>query len=55
MKPKIYPFLEECIQEGVLLGYRRAFKHLENPSEDQIIESLVNSVMLVIEEKFEFD
>jgi hypothetical protein len=55
MKPKFRVILEQAINEGVLRGYRRAFKHVENPSEDCIIEQIEDAVMSAIYEYFTFD
>lgn len=54
MKPNTYVILERAVEEGARLGYRRAFKHIENPSEEAIVEAIVNGVMLSVSEVFEF-
>ncbi len=55
MRPKIRPLLEMCINEGVLRGYRRAHKHIENPTEGAIIDSVVEQVMNSLDEWFDFE
>jgi hypothetical protein len=55
MKPKIYPILEECIESGILFGFRRAFKHDDNPSEEQVVAHMLNEIMFAINEKFDFE
>ena len=55
MKPKTYVILERAVEEGARLGYNRAFKHNENPSEEAIVESVVDGVMLSISEVFAFN
>ncbi len=55
MKPKIHVILSQAIEEGVLLGYRRAFKHNEDPSEEIICETIEECVMSQIYEYFTFD
>lgn len=55
MKPKIRVILEEAIENGVKRGYRRAFKYVENPAEDTILESIEECVMSEIYEYFTFD
>ena len=55
MKPKFRVILEQAIEEGVRMGYRRAFKHVENPSEGAIIEHIEEQVMSSIYEYFTFD
>ncbi len=54
MKPKFRVILNQAIEEGVLLGYRRAFKHNEDPSEEIICETIEECVMSQIYEYFEF-
>jgi hypothetical protein len=55
MKPKFYNVLEMAIEEGVRYGYNRANKHLENPSENVIIDSIVENVMNSINDWFDFE
>ena len=55
MRPKIRPLLEMCINEGVLRGYRRAHKHVENPTEESICQHIEEQVMSSLYEYFEFD
>ena len=55
MKPKFRVILEQAIEEGVRRGYSRAHKHVENPSEGAIIESIEEHVMSSIYEYFTFD
>jgi hypothetical protein len=54
MKPKFHKILEMCINEGVLRGYRRAHKHIENPTEGAIIDNVVEQVMNSLDEWFDF-
>jgi len=55
MKPKFREVLEMAITEGVQYGYRRAHKHVEDPSESAIIDSICQNVMDCIYEWFEFE
>jgi hypothetical protein len=55
MHPKIRTVLEMCIHEGIAHGYRRAFKHDNNPSEAWIVESIHNEIMNSIDLYFDFD
>ena len=54
MKPNTYVILQRAVEEGALLGYRRAFKKVENPTEEFIVEVLTDAVMLSISEVFDF-
>ena len=55
MKPKIYPILEDCIESGILFGFRRAFKHDDDPSEEQVVQHILGEIMSAICEKFDFE
>jgi hypothetical protein len=53
MKPKIYPALLEAVESGVRYGYRRAYKHDDNPSDEAVIGVITDSVMAEMFERFE--
>ena len=55
MKPKFREVLEMAISEGVSYGYKRAHKHVENPTEGAIIDSICENVMDCIYEWFDFE
>jgi hypothetical protein len=55
MKPKMHVILEMAVGEGVARGYRRAFKHVENPTEGAIIENIEDAVMSAITDYFTFE
>jgi hypothetical protein len=55
MKPKLHKILETAVEQGVSYGYNRAHKHVENPTEGAIIDSIVEQVMNSLDEWFEFD
>ena len=54
MKVKTLVILEQAIHEGVLSGYRRAHKHIENPTEVTICDHIEQCVMEQIHEYFTF-
>ncbi len=55
MRPRTYSILERAVEEGALAGYRRAHKHNDNPSAEDIAVAVKDAVMLAICEVFEFD
>jgi hypothetical protein len=55
MKPKIYTILSQAVEEGVRRGYRRAFKHVEAPTEEAIMDAIDLAVMSSILGYFTFD
>jgi len=55
MKPKFRVILEQALEEGVKRGYRRAFKHIEDPTEESICQPIEEQVMSSLYEYFDFD
>lgn len=55
MKPKILPVLEMCIDNGVSLGYQRAHKHTDTPTDEMVKQAIFDAVMFELYEWFEFD
>jgi hypothetical protein len=47
--------LEQAIGEGVRYGYKRAHKHVESPTEEQICEHIEEQVMSSLYEYFTFE
>ena len=54
MKPKFRVILSQAIEEGVKRGYRRAYKHNEDPSEEVICDTIEDCVMGSLYEYFDF-
>lgn len=55
MKPKMYFVLEMCITAGVNLGYNRAYKHNDHPTEETIKECINEAIINEIHEWFDFE
>ena len=55
MKAKTRVILEEAIDEGIRVGYRRAFKHTDNPDEHWVMENVRNEIMNCIDLRFDFE
>jgi len=55
MRPKFESVLELALEQGIARGYRRAFKHNENPAEGAILEHIQEQVMESLYEWFDFD
>jgi len=55
MKPKEYPLLMECIEDGVAYGYGRAYKYSDEPTKEQMISAIVDAVAFHICEAWDFD
>lgn len=50
-----YNLLADCVERGVLLGYNRAYKHTDAPSESGMQQAIADAIMLEISEMFIFD
>lgn len=55
LKPKTYPLLLQAVEEGVLHGYRRAHKHVDQPDEILLVENIIKYTMESILEWFEIE
>ncbi len=53
MKPKVYPVLEMAVEDGVVYGVNRAFKYNDNPTREEIVAQVTDSVMNSLCEWFE--
>ena len=53
MTPKIFPILEMCIENGVSLGYSRAFKHNDTPTEKTIKENIFRAIIEELDQWFD--
>jgi hypothetical protein len=47
--------LERCIEDGLRDGWRRAHKHVEQPTEVGMTESMWDAIWLHIDEFFNFE
>jgi hypothetical protein len=55
MKPNAYLLLIRCIEDGIRLGYNRAHKHTDTPSEQTLKNEIENAITNEICEWFTFD
>jgi len=55
LRPKVYPILLQAIEEGVLHGYNRAHKHVDQPDEILLVEMIVKHTMESVLEWFDID
>lgn len=54
MQPKFQALLDMCIENGLRLGYTRAFKHTDEPDENIIIGKQFDAIRDEIYEWFDF-
>lgn len=55
MRVKDFKLLVRCVEEAVEYGYKRAHKHTDSPTEDQIRHEIENAIVDEICEWFIFD
>ena len=55
MHPKFIKVLEMCIEAGINLGYNRAHKHTDDPSEDVMKTQIEQAIWNEIYEWFDFE
>jgi hypothetical protein len=53
MKPKFYPVLQMAVEDGVLHGLNRAYKHTDTPTRDQVVNAVTEAVLNSICEWFD--
>jgi hypothetical protein len=51
----MHVILDMAIEEGVKRGWHRAHKHVENPSEESIVDTISDCVMSAITDYFNFE
>jgi len=55
MKANMRLLLERCIEDGIAHGYRRAHKHVNNPSEGYTVDAISAAIWLEIDTYFDFE
>lgn len=50
-----YSIVSHAVEQGISLGYRRAHKHTDTPSEDLILESVLREVMGCLDEVIQWE
>lgn len=55
MKANIRGILERCIEDGIAHGYKRAHRHVDNPSEWAITDHISSAIWLEIDTYFNFE
>lgn len=55
MKPRLIPVLEQCIENGIDLGWNRAHKHDDAPQFEHIKTCIEGAIWNELYERFQFD
>ena len=55
MKVKIERVIEDCLSTGIKLGWNRAHKHVENPNEEFVKDTIHDCIMEQFYDYFTFD
>ena len=55
MRTKIREVLDDCIAQGIDMGYHRAHKYNDNPSHAEMIGAIEDEIWLEIDRHFDFE
>lgn len=55
MKLKSYNIISDAIESGIKFGLQHSRKHTKKPSDDWMVEEILNAVMLNLDEIINFD
>lgn len=55
MKARTQVILDDCIERGAARGWHLAHKHVENPTQEAILEKIQSSIMAEIYDYFSFE
>lgn len=55
VKIDAYKVIDDAVDKGIRYGYHRSYKHVEQPSEDLMIEEIRRAVMNELCEILKFD
>ena len=55
IRVKAYPLMADAIEVGLVLGWNRAHKHVDDPDPDTIREAQHRAIMSELDERFTFD
>ena len=50
VKVNVYAVVQRAVEEGAALGWRRAHKHTDEPTEDGAVEAIAAAVMAALGE-----
>lgn len=51
----VWKVVSEAVEAGVRIGYRRAHKHVDNPSEEHVVDNVCREVMNSLTEVVDFE
>jgi hypothetical protein len=54
MKPKFYPLLQQCVENGIVRGWNRAHKHTDTPDILHVQTQIFDEIFSELHEWFEF-
>lgn len=55
MHPNILAIVHRCVEEGVLTGWDEAYEGIENPTIEQVQETIHSAIMRELHMYFEFE
>ena len=55
VRVRLYGLVERAVEEGIAYGYRRAHKHVDDPTEATIKTEILNAVMDTLSDVIAFE
>ena len=55
LRVRAYPVLVEAVEAGVSFGWRRAHKHVDEPTEEEVRDAIADAVVSEVCERFDID
>lgn len=55
LKPRFSNLISEYVETGIYCGHSRAYKHVNDPSQEKIEQDILDCIMLEFDENFLFD
>lgn len=51
----VWKIVSDAVEMGVRMGYRRAYKHVDRPSEEHVVDNVSREVMNSLTEVVDFE
>ena len=52
---KLYSIIQRAVEEGIEMGYNRAYKYTDTPTRDIMVENLEREIMNSLSEVIDFE
>jgi hypothetical protein len=52
---KTYTLIERAVEDGIICGINKAYKHTDNPTEGDLKEMILENIMSELDQIIDFD